>query len=149
MRRLPTRLVGSGRGATRIEINLASSSFHDDDCRTGRRTGCGGPANLFRGARLETRLVSSRTKYFLGRPSRVVCVGCKPRPPLEIAGIRAAVPLAFELHEYSRRNDHREEACTRSLVHTRFRAFFAVFPRQLRPGTKLGISKVRSIRRDG
>lgn len=126
------RLVGSGRGATRIEINLASSSFHDD-CRIGRRTIVGGWRIYF-----ETRLVSSRTtKYFLvGRRYRVVCRrGCKPRPPLEIAGIRAAVPLAFELHEYSRRNDDREEACTHSLVHTRFRAFFAVFPISTTPSS--------------
>lgn len=121
------RLVGSRRrGATRIEINRASSSSSPLRATTAEadRRSENGAENLFHGAPTrQTRLVSSqRIISWLAKYSRR---GCKPQPPLEIAGIRGAVPLTFELHEYSRPNDHREGP----YVHARSctLAFFAVF----------------------
>lgn len=125
------RLVGSRRrGATRIEINRASPllPFARRSPRriVDRRTEpLPGRKFISRGPDPPNSPRFEPTNYFL--VAQVSRRGCKPQPPLEIAGIRAAVPLTFELHEYSRPNDHREGPFTHSLVYTRFRAFFAVF----------------------
>lgn len=125
------RLVGSRRrGATRIEINRASPllPFARGSPRriVDRRTEpLPGRKFISRGPDPPNSPRFEPTNYFL--VAQVSRRGCKPQPPLEIAGIRAAVPLTFELHEYSRPNDHREGPFIHSLVYTRFRAFFAVF----------------------
>lgn len=125
------RLVGSRRrGATRIEINRASPllPFARRSPRriVDRRTEpLPGRKFISRGPDPPNSPRFEPTNYFL--VAQVSRRGCKPQPPLEIAGIRAAVPLTFELHEYSRPNDHREGPFIHSLVYTRFRAFFAVF----------------------
>lgn len=118
------RLVGSRRrGATRIEINRASPllPFARRSPRriVDRRTEpLPGRKFISRGPDPPNSPRFEPTNYFL--VAQVSRRGCKPQPPLEIAGIRAAVPLTFELHEYSRPNDHREGPFIHSLVYTRF-----------------------------
>lgn len=112
------RLVGSRRrGATRIEINRASPllPFARRSPRriVDRRTEpLPGRKFISRGPDPPNSPRFEPTNYFL--VAQVSRRGCKPQPPLEIAGIRAAVPLTFELHEYSRTIIERDRLYTRS-----------------------------------
>lgn len=116
------RLVGSRRrGATRIEINRAfpllpfarRSPRRIVDRRTeplpGRKFISRGP-DPPNSPRFEP------TNYFL--VAQVSRRGCKPQPPLEIAGIRAAVPLTFELHEYLAERSSRGTVYTLARIHS-------------------------------
>lgn len=115
------------------------------------------PKIYFTGPR-PAKLASFSSQRIISRLAKYLVADVKPQPPLEIAGIRGAVPLTFELHEYSRpKRSSREGPCVYTRSYIYILAFFSVFfslppprivstrqfPRQFRPGTKVGISKVR------
>lgn len=88
------------------------------------------PKIYFTGPR-PAKLASFSSQRIISRLAKYLVADVKPQPPLEIAGIRGAVPLTFELHEYSRpKRSSREGPCvyTRSYIYPRFLLRFLLSP---------------------
>lgn len=85
------------------------------------------PKIYFTGPR-PAKLASFSSQRIISRLAKYLVADVKPQLPLEIAGIRGAVPLTFELHEYSRpKRSSREGPYVYTLGRIYILAFFSVF----------------------